>query len=600
MSNLLKGRSASHKASYEGFDLSHSVNFTSSVGQLIPIVTDLLLPDDKIQLKTDILTRLQPMASASPVPIREHVDFYFVPLECLYTLFPSLLSDTNEDVKSNLFNKSNFTDKFPVCSLYATYNSVVNTYTQFQKDDVQGFAPYQFGFARLLDAFHYGYVRNSGLSPFVFNGGNSDPANVFVNVLAFQAYQAVWQYFFRDDKRIEFDRASFNVDDFYNSIYFGLDGSQITGSQFDRFEGMFSLRYRMKKKDPYTITSPSPLGGSSSLNHFGSGANGNTQFTTFLKQWLSDVGGNAIVPEVVGSSGQNPNTNVNYTDVGFSNRSQSYAVQQSLQQHRMAQAIEKLSSIWQQSGKNYKDIMSNLFGSNGVQEDWSKPIYIGSNHADIQIDPLVAPITSGTGSPTSGTFESYTEAGQVTGSGVGANNKNDVLTFHAKTHGIFIGLYSCVPEVVYRENGIDEFHNYKSRKDFPNPVTDELGEQPIFDYNVFTSTSYVPGSPSILGWRPRFTELKLKTNRAFGSFGASLAYWLPSEWQANVNTVKFYYIDPRMLNPIMMTQYGSMFNDPQGVPNDIFQEDPLLHFFYLTYHKASRMSSFGVPSTYFG
>ena len=49
--------------------------------------------------------------------------------------------------------------------------------------------------------------------------------------------------------------------------------------------------------------------------------------------------------------------------------------QQSLQQHRIAQAIERLSAIWMQSGKSYKDMMSNLFGAK-VRVDTQQNLFI--------------------------------------------------------------------------------------------------------------------------------------------------------------------------------------------------------------------------------
>ena len=61
MANLLRPRSASHKSSYEGFDLSHYVNFTSSVGQVLPIGWDFLLPGDKITVKTAMKSIMLPM-----------------------------------------------------------------------------------------------------------------------------------------------------------------------------------------------------------------------------------------------------------------------------------------------------------------------------------------------------------------------------------------------------------------------------------------------------------------------------------------------------------------------------------------------------------
>ena len=89
MANLLKPRKASHDVGFEGFDLSHSEYFTSSVGHILPIHYDVLLPNDKISIRTLMLSRMNPMLSSSPLHMREHVDYYFVPLETICNYLPS-------------------------------------------------------------------------------------------------------------------------------------------------------------------------------------------------------------------------------------------------------------------------------------------------------------------------------------------------------------------------------------------------------------------------------------------------------------------------------------------------------------------------------
>lgn len=576
MANLLKGRKASSNPSYEGFDLSHKVYFTSSVGHVLPIHWDFLIPGDKVDIKTAMVTRLMPMNSASPITLREHVDYYFVPLECLYSLFPSLLSDTNEDAASTLFDKNNFQDGFPLGNIEAARWQITSEAQKPVGEDRFGFDDRYRGSARLIEFFKYGHM------PFN-DSGEYHPEGYVQNFLLAQAYQAVWQYYFRDDKRVEFDSSYFNMDAYYNTLQ--IPDEVVAHKYLD-------LYYRPWKKDPYTLVSPSPLGGEHSLNHFASSGS-DKNFQSFVKQWLVDRGQfGAFVASPSGSTGGFDSS----TDVSFPNSTTQFDVQQSLQQHRIAQAIEKLSSIWMQSGKSYKEMMSNMFGVK-VRDDWSKPIYIGSDTNQITVDEEVANVTTGTGDGSN--FESYTDAGQITGRGYGRSN-GDGVKFKAERHGILLALYSCVPDAVYSGDAVDMFNLYSKRNSFPWPSTDELGEQPLFGFEV--SDAWGIDSSVIRGWLPRFHELKLKEDRAFGAFRHSLAFWMPfrdtqgsgmfSRWQD-------FYIRPTYLNNIMLEEYTIDVNlDDEEY--DRFQDDPMMHFFYVEEHKASKMSSFGVPKTYFG
>lgn len=588
MANLLKGRSASHNPSYEGYDLGHYTNFTSSVGHILPIHWDFLLPGDKIDISCYMKTIIHQCTTPSPITIREHVDYYFVPLEALYSLFPSLLSDTNEDAASSVFNKTSFRDGFPLLDVGAAKRNLLE-YLDFK--DRYYFDETVADFNRLIEFFEYGGK--------IYNAANTPSASQNLNVLLLQAYHCVWQYFFRDDKRTEFNPNIFNFDKYYTTLEANFN---------DLLDaGFFGLEYRPLKKDPYTIVSPSPLGGQSSLNHF-SVSHDENRFSSFVKQWLVDTS-NTVNADVSNKSGyigtQVGSLRDPGTDVSFSNRTLEFDDRQSLQQHRIAQAIEKLSSIWYTSGKSYKDLMENLFGAKNIRTPLDKPIYIGSDMNDVIISPEIANVTTGTG--TGDDFIAYTEAGTYTGRGYGENKPNS-NKFTAPCHGILLALYSCVPDAIYRQDVLNIFNTYNKRNSFPNPLTDTLGEQPLFGYelNMFAQTS-ISGASNIVGWMPRFHELKLKTNRAYGAFKRSLANWLPTifyESRDALTSWYSFYVNPSMLDNIMARSYQNYIDqdllEEIGPQYDFYESDPLLHFFRVNCRKASKMSAFGVPNTYFG
>ena len=77
MANLLKPRQAKSDPSYEGFDLSHKLDFTSSCGHIIPVYYDLLIPGDKIDIRCQMLSIIPQLVAPSPIVLDENVDYYF-------------------------------------------------------------------------------------------------------------------------------------------------------------------------------------------------------------------------------------------------------------------------------------------------------------------------------------------------------------------------------------------------------------------------------------------------------------------------------------------------------------------------------------------
>ena len=71
------------------FDVSQTLNFTSSCGHILPVWYDIVNPHEKINLSCDLFTRTQPLVNAPMTDIDEYVDFFFVPFSLLFGHFDS-------------------------------------------------------------------------------------------------------------------------------------------------------------------------------------------------------------------------------------------------------------------------------------------------------------------------------------------------------------------------------------------------------------------------------------------------------------------------------------------------------------------------------
>lgn len=623
MANILKRREAGSSQGFNGFDLSHEVDFTSAVGQIIPIHYDKLQPLDKIRIKTEMFSRLMPTNSASPISLTEHVDYFFVPYRLLFSLMPSMLADVNDWHSTLMERTSSAAQDYPHFQLDLNFfaaavgqltdmDSFRLVFGPTDEADLEG-ASTLLGSRILLQLLGYGDWSREFFDSLLSLKKPADPDDpdsdkvVFASDLARQydvfpllAYQCIWQWYYRLDTREELDREAYNCDAHYNES--PVNGILPWSYKFDEPVGnpILKLRYRPWKRDYFTSNEISPLGSAASFSHYRE-ALGSTEFSTWVRQWLDE----SIINADTGNYDARVDTPSlagdldveNGTQVGWALPNTFGSVDnpfgQSTQQHRIAAVIEKLSAIWQQTGKTYKDQMEKQFGIKMSDYLSSRPIYIGSQSNKMSMKPIVSDVET-----------SEMAAGTITGYGVVGSDEDKPIEFTAPEHGIFLALFSAVPDSIYRPVGLDFMHTYITRADYPLPVTDELGQRPLFGFEVVNTG--LPAKDNVrLGWLARHQELKLKKDMRFTGFDTTLSYWIPARTDEQYsNNLASYYVNPDYLDDIMLVKYSDFAKidtlSNGFADNAAFDGDPLMHFFKVHCFKSSKQSTYGVPQNFFG
>ena len=65
MPNILKSPKSRARLGRHGHDLSRRVLFTSSCGQLLPVLHDILSPGESVRINETLFTRTQPLKTAA-------------------------------------------------------------------------------------------------------------------------------------------------------------------------------------------------------------------------------------------------------------------------------------------------------------------------------------------------------------------------------------------------------------------------------------------------------------------------------------------------------------------------------------------------------
>lgn len=598
-------------------DVSAGYSASLSTGMIVPQYFDILGPGDSIYYRTHMFARLQDVVTAFLGEIDLHVDYFFVPLQMLYTPFGQIFAQT-DDFISSVYSSMPAKDKFPLLN-----------FAQFEVDNFDfGNSDYKFecegkSMARLLDSLDANplHVFNNA---FTIPTHEQKPTDLDESVTempavvpwAFAAYQCIYQKYYRNDEFEKLMVSSYNFDSHYAETAF-LDNEY------------FRLRYVQRPSDYFTKTRVSPI--SSAVNKLGqsdwmpdNGADLGVQSIVKVEEFLSSKTG--IHGFVTGGDLGNSiavnaftSTSANVANLGNVNTSNG-SVYLSAANIRALFAVDKFARIYGRADKTYDDQILAHFGIKIPHDVKHDLTHLKHYHVVLQSDPIfgTANTVNADGDAFVGTI------GQVGGQGQ-CTLDSDQEKFTAPVHGVFMAVAYAVtkPRYTYTFN---KLHFASERLSFPIPEFDKLGAQPLYAYE--TNPYYLQQDNAQsqqqfisvrIGWQNRYQQFKEKYDRA------SLVYSAPdfghnpdganniySSWiiarnafgglgnsygtASKMVSAYAFFESPYALNNIMVRPYnGNWSEDWYTSPHLMFQSDPILTEYKCFAKKVSWMSETGEP-----
>lgn len=487
-----------NRQSRHGHNLSHDFSFTSSTGHLLTLFATRLDPKDTIQGKVDMFTRTQPLLNAASVDIEEFIDYFFVPLEMLYSGFGDYIYQVNEPYsRVTQINLNNQQGNLPVLDWERVMEGILSDLFYEDETVIAAFNnPDKFefdtGFMSVYrNLFHNYYNPNALFKYVVDHRGDQEAFDDYVvpvdyyqpNVLPvyLMAYNAVYEHFYRLDDREEFDAGLYNIDD---CVY---DGDSLE-TNFDKY--FYELKYRPLFFDYFTSGKVAPL-----LNNNNILSENVTTDLTRINNYLSSTN--------VGLAGKNGASATTFDDI-TQVRNSSTALPTS--NMRSLFAVEKLLSITNRAKKTYDaQVMAHL-GVDMPIDYFHNIQFIGSQRSTIHVGEVIS---------TAGTED--TPLGDIAGKGY-SQMGGDGVKFTAPCHGVFIAIYSAVPRVRYYAP-LEKHSMVTDRLSFFHPEFEKLGMQPIFGYEAFAiPTGDYTANSTVLGWQMRYEELKKRFNKVSPAF----------------------------------------------------------------------------------
>ena len=586
--------------SYNGFDMSEWLQFSCTVGQLLPISFDILSPGEKLKIKNRSFIRTETLTSSAFVRLRYRVEYFFVPFPQLLSYFGSALYNIY-DYHSSVFESP---DSQSLSMYYPCFTS--DQMAKFMSDnlnevDSQGISFFA-GVKRLLDCFGYSYDNSLAM-----DSGYTDRIPFYY----FQAYQRIFDAFYRNDQYSQTNPKSYKVDDIFDGHY-SFAPSSSYDLNFERFKDVFQIRYRNYPKDFLTNVQRSPLFNNLSTDVFSpynvftnsqwslAGSNGGVLHPSYYKQ-----DGRSIATTNSVTNGQDVSDIRDAYSVGPNKAPATSASGQflfSVANIRSLFATEKLLSITQRTKKTYEAQTLAHFGYDVPENIGNKVFFIGSHDGIIQIQDVNATAT------TSG--EDSSRLGEIAGKGIGFNGNSNELSFTAPWHGIYMAIFSIVPDTIYPNSEISlRGSRITNFNDFYHPEFDKLGMVPRYayeyhrEYTTRPDVANVPLNTEVVGYSYNYYWLKNKLDRAWGNFQNVNAHWtakrtMPTPPMLGQGFIpsSFFYYSPHSLDDVLLVPVQSDLSSHFAHFDEIYSYDSFMVDMDLKVKKVSTMSTFGLPS----
>ncbi|WNK15042.1 MAG: major capsid protein [Microvirus sp.] len=186
---------------------------------------------------------------------------------------------------------------------------------------------------------------------------------------------------------------------------------------------------------------------------------------------------------------------------------------------RLSFAIQRLLERDARGGSRYTESVRAHFGVTSPDARQQRPEYIGGGRTPITLNAI--PQTSATGL-TGGT----TPAGSLSSTGTAQGSHG--FTYSATEHGYIIGLVNATADLTYQQ-GLRRHWRRTTRYDFYYPAFAHLGEQPIYNYEIYAVGSATGGitvgdqDMNTFGFQERWAELRYNPNEITGIFRSTTA-----------------------------------------------------------------------------
>lgn len=558
MANIMNMVNLKNNVHRSGFDLSRRNCFTATVGEILPVMCEEVLPGDKWRINMREFMRTAPVQTATFGRVRQYYDFYFVPYNLLWDKWESWIMQTK-----NAFHAKSVSapvDEFPTHP-YLSMNMVLTLLTNMQDQDSKYYLDYNLASRpvgshlvydstkKLLQYLGYPVAKSTGIT-----------GDLALNPFPLLAYQKIYQDYFRFSQWEDAAPWTYNLDYILNKSDLQINISALSSGAVTKQPSMFTLRYCNLDKDYFNGLLPSPQYGDTAMAGPISLDLSNV-ISANLHRDIFKTEGRAFLPmgfqSVDGTEGKNYDSRVrvNGTNVSVGgswvesanlrlkdgspfNISGESSMGLSILLLRQAEALQKWKEITLSGDLDYKTQLQKHWNVNVSDDNSYMCRYLGGIANNIDISEVI----------NTNLVDSSSEA-EIHGKGVSASNGN--INFTSHQYGVIMCVYHCKPIIEWNaDNVLPRMLTKTKATDYAIPEFDQIGMESVlrgqFIYNAAQNWSQP------IGYAPRYIDYKTSFDRINGEFQDTLKPWvIPHTITAtdgNAITYKTFKVAPNILD----------------------------------------------------
>lgn len=177
---------------------------------------------------------------------------------------------------------------------------------------------------------------------------------------------------------------------------------------------------------------------------------------------------------------------------------------------RLAMRLQEFFEKAARGGSRYIEQLLVHFGVNSSDKRLNRPEFLGGTRSPVIISEVLQTSETQT-----------TPQGEMAGHALSAGSGKRIR-YYAEEHGYIIGIQSIMPSTAYQQ-GIPRHFMRTSWEDYAWPTFAHLGEQPIYNKELYTANDGL--NEDTFGYIPRYSEYRYQPSRVSGDFRFNLAFW---------------------------------------------------------------------------
>lgn len=209
---------------------------------------------------------------------------------------------------------------------------------------------------------------------------------------------------------------------------------------------------------------------------------------------------------------------------------------------RIANALQVFKEREMRYGRKPQEYYRGFYGVTPGDLRLQMPKFLGGGKMPVNISDI---------EQTSQTTEDSPQ-GNLSGKGTGIAGGFARASTFAPEETLVMGVAWLMPHVLYSQSLSRHDTKLNDRFDYYNPSFAHIGEQPVYNYEVYGGAYGTEIGNKEFGYQPRYTEYRFHASEIHGDFKSSLSFWtlgriFDSRPALNAN---FIYMQPKTLNRI--------------------------------------------------